>query len=70
MRIAVRDRDTRPPALRLLTVDQLGGRGLMLVDALSVGWGVLPANDGKAVWAVLDVGRAVEKPLLLHKVLV
>lgn len=60
MRIAVRDRDTRPPASHLLSGDQPGGRGLMLVDALSVGWGVLPANDGKAVWAVLDIGRAVE----------
>lgn len=60
MRIAVRDRDTRPPASHLLSWDQLGGRGLMLVDALSVGWGVLPVKDGKAVWAVLDVGRAVE----------
>jgi histidine kinase-like protein len=70
MRIAVRDRDTRTPASRLLSGDQLGGRGLLLVDALSVGWGVLPADDGKAVWAVLDIGRAVEKPPLLHNVLV
>lgn len=60
MRIAVRDRDIHPPASRLLAGEQLGGRGLMLVEALSVGWGVLPAHDGKAVWAVLDIGRAVE----------
>ena len=60
MRIAVRDRDARPPASRLLSGDEQGGRGLMLVDALCVGWGVLPANDGKAVWAVLDIGRAVK----------
>ena len=60
MRIAVRDRDTRPPASPLIPGDELGGRGLLLVDALSVGWGVLPATGGKSVWAVLDIGRAVE----------
>lgn len=27
-----------------------GGRGLLLVDALSAQWGVSPLSDGKAVW--------------------
>jgi hypothetical protein len=33
----------------------LGGRGLLLVRAVTRGWGVFPARPrGKAVWAVLD----------------
>ncbi|HEV2372742.1 MAG TPA: ATP-binding protein [Streptosporangiaceae bacterium] len=29
------------------------GRGLVLVDALAEQWGVCPAGDGKATWALL-----------------
>jgi hypothetical protein len=37
-------------------VENVGGRGLALVDACSRAWGVLPTADGgKVVWAVLDV---------------
>ncbi|MBA2577093.1 MAG: ATP-binding protein [Euzebyaceae bacterium] len=31
--------------------DALGGRGLMLVDALSTRWGSQPCPFGKLVWA-------------------
>ena len=31
------------------------GRGLLLVAALSVTWGVTRESDGKAVWATFDV---------------
>ncbi|MFD5355953.1 ATP-binding protein [Streptomyces sp. NPDC058657] len=30
-----------------------GGRGLILVDALSANWGVRPRGPGKTVWAHL-----------------
>lgn len=34
----------------------LGGRGLLLVQAVTRGWGVLPARPGgKTVWAIFDV---------------
>ncbi|WFB06662.1 ATP-binding protein [Streptomyces sp. LX-29] len=44
------------PMARPVTVDQEGGRGLMLVEALSDSWGVRPAEGGRgrAVWAHLS----------------
>ena len=36
-------------------LDDVGGRGLPLVSALSAAWGVQLADDGKVVWAELDV---------------
>ncbi|KUL45964.1 hypothetical protein ADL28_36260 [Streptomyces violaceusniger] len=43
------------PEARSVTADQEGGRGLMLVEALSEAWGVRPnqAGAGRAVWAYL-----------------
>ncbi len=37
--------------------DALGGRGLMLVDALSDRWGSQPCPFGKVVWAELQLVR-------------
>jgi anti-sigma regulatory factor (Ser/Thr protein kinase) len=34
-----------------------GGRGLVLVDALSERWGVRPRDPGKTVWAQLPIRR-------------
>ncbi|GIF10730.1 ATP-binding protein [Actinoplanes teichomyceticus] len=34
-----------------------GGRGLLLIDAVSVRWGCLPLADGKVVWAHLTPDR-------------
>jgi anti-sigma regulatory factor (Ser/Thr protein kinase) len=31
------------------------GRGLLLIEALSSRWGVLPRADGKTVWCELDI---------------
>jgi anti-sigma regulatory factor (Ser/Thr protein kinase) len=36
-----------------LTADELGGRGLILVDALAAHWGAYRVPLGKVVWAVL-----------------
>ncbi|WP_433545720.1 ATP-binding protein [Streptomyces sp. CA-294286] len=35
-----------------------GGRGLVLVDALSANWGVRPRDPGKTVWAHLSAPGA------------
>jgi hypothetical protein len=34
--------------------DNEGGRGLLIVDSLSSGWGVSRAGSGKSVWAEID----------------
>jgi histidine kinase-like protein/STAS domain-containing protein len=52
LHIAVRDRSTQPPRL-----GHNDGRGLMLVDAMTVGWGCTEVEDGKVVWATLRLAR-------------
>jgi anti-sigma regulatory factor (Ser/Thr protein kinase) len=43
--------DERDPRIDVGAAGSLaGGRGLLLVDALSANWGVSPLSDGKAVW--------------------
>ncbi|WP_320784219.1 ATP-binding protein [Streptomyces sp. CRN 30] len=47
---------TAPPP----TPDEESGRGLLLVDVLSIRWGVTPGDPvGKTVWAELDVTPSV-----------
>ena len=56
LRLAVRDSDARRPQPRKAGPSSPNGRGMMLVAAMSRAWGVLPTTeDGKVVWAVLDV---------------
>jgi anti-sigma regulatory factor (Ser/Thr protein kinase) len=52
--IAVRDRSTEPLRPRTAAPTSYGGRGLMLLDAMSSRWGCSPQEDGKVVWAVLS----------------
>ena len=57
VRLAVRDRGGGLTASHPEHPDDtsLHGRGLLLVDAYTSGWGTLPARrSGKTVWAVLD----------------
>lgn len=57
VRLAVRDNGGgRAAAEELIAHDStLHGRGLVLVEAFTRGWGVLPARSrGKTVWAVLE----------------
>jgi anti-sigma regulatory factor (Ser/Thr protein kinase) len=50
--ISVRDWSAAVPVARTSAHLADGGRGLMLVDALSVAWGVAVKTDGgKSVWA-------------------
>jgi anti-sigma regulatory factor (Ser/Thr protein kinase) len=51
VRVEVSDSDPTLPAKRLPTSDQPGGRGLLLVEALSRAWGAEPDARGKVVWA-------------------
>ncbi|SEF36363.1 Histidine kinase-like ATPase domain-containing protein [Amycolatopsis pretoriensis] len=47
--VAVADDGTGEPKMRV--PDHGGGRGLLLVDQLSLDWGVSHHDDGKLVWA-------------------
>ncbi|MFC0529267.1 ATP-binding protein [Phytohabitans kaempferiae] len=51
--IAVRDRSPEPPRPRTPASSSYGGRGLMLLEAVSSRWGCAQYEDGKVVWAVL-----------------
>lgn len=53
-RVEVSDPDPRAlPVLRHITADDETGRGLALLDAVALRWGVEPAESGKTVWCEL-----------------
>lgn len=56
--LEVADRDTRMPRMRQASVDEEGGRGLALVQALTTGWGSRVTLDGKVVWCRLPLPGA------------
>lgn len=51
VRIEVHDSSRTAPVLQKPADDSGGGRGLWLVDTLSIGWGHRPHEAGKVVWA-------------------
>ena len=50
VRVEVSDDDDRKPELRRAGEQDVSGRGLVLVEILSVAWGVRPRSRGKCVW--------------------
>jgi serine/threonine-protein kinase RsbW len=64
VRVEVQDAADLGPAAALRVADpgpeDTGGRGLLLVETLSLAWGVsVRAPEGKAVWAVVGPGGGV-----------
>lgn len=60
--VAVQDADPTPPTARTpVAPTAYGGRGLLLIDAVSRRWGASPYNGGKVVWAVLHPEDALEE---------
>jgi len=55
LRVGVTDRSTDRPRVRPVTLHDVRGRGLMILEALAARWGVDPAADGpgKTVWFTL-----------------
>jgi hypothetical protein len=53
LRVGVRDHDGTPPRSRVVGPDAVSGRGMRVVDALCLDWGVLSAAGSKLVWAIL-----------------
>ncbi len=57
--------DASPDLPRLLPAapTALGGRGLMIVDALASDWGADLLPDGKRVWARVRLGALTDSPV-------
>jgi|HubBroStandDraft_6_1064221.scaffolds.fasta_scaffold130290_1 anti-sigma regulatory factor (Ser/Thr protein kinase) len=51
--VVVADSSPHPPVRRETTAGSEGGRGLQVIEALSVHWGWNPDDTGKEVFAVL-----------------
>lgn len=59
LRLAVTDASPRQPVVRHYSDEATTGRGLGLVDALALRWGIDPhAEGGKTVWADVVAHRA------------
>lgn len=55
VRVAVRDASPRTPVRPNRSTNNMTGRGILLVDALSARWGVTVDDHGKVVWADFGV---------------
>lgn len=53
VRVEVTDGSLRLPQQRSYSTEATTGRGLRLVEDLSADWGVVPAANGKTIWALL-----------------
>lgn len=63
VRVEVQDPSDRRPSQRPPSDEREGGRGLLLVDALALIWGVqVGPGPGKTVWMELDVPREGATP--------
>lgn len=54
MLVEVHDESPAEPLLRPVDPSSARGRGMQLVQALSVSWGTTPEGGGKVVWAQLS----------------
>ncbi|MGX4687930.1 SpoIIE family protein phosphatase [Streptomyces sp. JNUCC 63] len=58
LRIAVADGSPRTPVKPAgIGWEATGGRGILLVEAVSAAWGALPVSGGKQVWSEMMLGR-------------
>jgi serine phosphatase RsbU (regulator of sigma subunit)/anti-sigma regulatory factor (Ser/Thr protein kinase) len=55
LRVEVVDRSERLPTLQTPDEDATGGRGLLIIEALSQAWGVESRGGGKAVWFEVSI---------------
>jgi serine phosphatase RsbU (regulator of sigma subunit)/anti-sigma regulatory factor (Ser/Thr protein kinase) len=62
VRLSVQDRSSVWPRRRSPGEAATSGRGLLMIDALAVNWGVEPRGDGKAVWCEFGPGTTIAGP--------
>ena len=60
VRIEVRDTGQGRPRLLSPASREPSGRGLLIVDALSDSWGVIPTENGKTVWFTVPLPPSSE----------
>ncbi|MET9499334.1 ATP-binding protein [Streptomyces sp. NPDC006552] len=60
LRVEVGDPDPRRPVVQAPAQWEEGGRGLLLVQAVTDRWGVLPNPPGKTVWFECDAKAGSE----------
>ena len=58
VRLQVCDDSPALPRTHHYAATSTTGRGMRLLESLSREWGIQRTDDGKRVWAVLDVGHA------------
>ena len=56
--VEVKDDDPTPPVRRQFSETATTGRGLRILDELTVRWGTRPSNGGKVVWFDFDLAAA------------
>ncbi|GHB65804.1 hypothetical protein GCM10010377_65750 [Streptomyces viridiviolaceus] len=58
LRVAVADASPRTPVKPTsIGWEATGGRGILLVEAMSAAWGTLPVSGGKQVWSEIPLDR-------------
>jgi anti-sigma regulatory factor (Ser/Thr protein kinase) len=58
LRVAVADASPRTPVKPTsIGWEATGGRGILLVEAVSDAWGTVPVSGGKQVWSEMTLGR-------------
>jgi two-component sensor histidine kinase len=55
--ISVEDPSWKLPRRRHPKPEEPGGRGLTIIEALSIAWGAEPTRRGKRVWAKVRIAR-------------
>jgi hypothetical protein len=61
IRVEVRDEGVGRPSVFSAAPQDPSGRGLGIVEALSIAWGVIPAADGKTVWYELSLAPSQQR---------
>jgi anti-sigma regulatory factor (Ser/Thr protein kinase) len=59
LRVEVGDSSPVVPVARPAPPEELGGRGLLILEALARDWGVIRTRTGKRVWFEVDVTKDV-----------
>lgn len=60
----VRDPSPLPPVRRPAGESDLGGRGLQLIESLSLCWGWTPVSGAKSVWAIFALHPSTTAPTM------